>query len=141
MQVTIIDPPSGWKYGFPRVHTRPNHQSLEEWLVEKGYPKEDAKWASENCRYWMENQEDNMDIEHTDLTGTTQERMLARQRVIMDTLDSLKYQLDTMSVALESLKTRLESVEMELDEAADEEMQEFLVDLEMEEGVDNQENL
>ena len=82
-----------------------------------------------------------MDIEHTDLTGTTQERMLARQRVIMDTLDSLKYQLDTMSVALESLKTRLESVEMELDEAADEEMQEFLVDLEMEEGVDNQENL
>jgi|TARA_R100000656_G_scaffold39974_1_gene33389 hypothetical protein len=134
MQVTIIDPPSGWKYGFPRVHNRPNHQSLEEWLVEKGYPKEDAKWASENCRYWMENQEDNMDIEHTDLTGTT-------QGAIMDTLDSLKYQLDTMSVALESLKTRLESVEMELDEAADEEMQEFLVDLEMEEGVDNQENL
>ena len=83
-----------------------------------------------------------MDIEHTDLTGTPRGRRLCRtQGAIMDTLDSLKYQLDTMSVALESLKTRLESVEVELDEAADEEMQEFLVDLEMEEGVDNQENL
>ena len=53
---TIIDPPSGWRYGFPRP--LPNgrevgpEETLEEWLVSWGYPKEDAEWAAQHCRYW-----------------------------------------------------------------------------------------
>jgi hypothetical protein len=34
----IIDPPSGWKYGFPKP--MPNDVvDIKQWLVDNGYPK------------------------------------------------------------------------------------------------------
>jgi hypothetical protein len=32
-----VDPPSGWKYGFPKLWDCQG--SLQEWLVREGYPK------------------------------------------------------------------------------------------------------
>ena len=37
----IIDPPSGWKYGFPRPYDNPSNIPIEQWLVEHGYPQEE----------------------------------------------------------------------------------------------------
>lgn len=34
-----VDPPSGWKYGFPKVWDSEKDKPVEEWLVEQGYPK------------------------------------------------------------------------------------------------------
>ena len=34
-----IDPPSGWKYGFPKI--KDDDSDTIEWLVKNGYPKED----------------------------------------------------------------------------------------------------
>jgi hypothetical protein len=34
----MIDPPSGWKYGFPKPIPT-NVVNVKEWLVENGYPK------------------------------------------------------------------------------------------------------
>ena len=49
----FIDPPEGWKYGFPKV-LPDNIDNISDWLVEQGYPKE--KIASYGihfyCRYW-----------------------------------------------------------------------------------------
>ena len=56
MTVKMIDPPSGWRYGFPKALPDPEPANLTEWLVENGYPKEEIDNLGEYffCRYWEE---------------------------------------------------------------------------------------
>ena len=49
-----VDPPSGWQYGFPAPYDQSKDGTIEEFLIAKGYPKKDVKWASENCRSFYE---------------------------------------------------------------------------------------
>lgn len=49
---TFIDPPSGWKYGFPK-EIKPG-QDTRELLLNSGYPQNDVDWALQNCRTWEE---------------------------------------------------------------------------------------
>ncbi len=54
-KVLVIDPPSGWKYGFPRpvpADFGKETFSLSRWLVECGYPVRDIPFASKYSRYW-----------------------------------------------------------------------------------------
>lgn len=40
-----IDPPEGWKYGFPKEITEKEYNEIKDWgawCMEKGYPKEKA---------------------------------------------------------------------------------------------------
>ena len=58
MKLTMCDPPSGWKYGFPKAMPTV-FISLEEfrnWLVSEGYPEEEIKSYGDHfyCRYWEE---------------------------------------------------------------------------------------
>ena len=50
----MIDPPSGWKYGFPKPipDDRINNQLV--WLVEEGYPQKEIDNLGEYffCRTW-----------------------------------------------------------------------------------------
>ena len=39
--VTFIDPPSGWKYGFPKAVPDPQPENMLEWLLEQGYPQKE----------------------------------------------------------------------------------------------------
>lgn len=50
MKNIMVDPPAGWRYGFPKVyrHDRP----IEQWLIDNGYPEHDAHWASTVMRCW-----------------------------------------------------------------------------------------
>jgi hypothetical protein len=34
-----VDPPSGWKYGFPKIWDRDKNPNMYEWLIQEGYPK------------------------------------------------------------------------------------------------------
>ena len=34
-----VDPPSGWKYGFPKI--KHDDSNMIEWLVKQGYPEEE----------------------------------------------------------------------------------------------------
>ena len=56
MTVKMIDPPSGWKYGFPKALPDPEPVNIIEWLVENGYPREDIDRLGEYffCRHWEE---------------------------------------------------------------------------------------
>jgi hypothetical protein len=36
--MTLVDPPEGWKYGFPKELPDPPPEDLNAWLVSKGYP-------------------------------------------------------------------------------------------------------
>jgi len=42
--MTQIDPPSGWKYGFPKDYDEkgPWPENLKEWCIAHGYPREVA---------------------------------------------------------------------------------------------------
>jgi len=53
-KVLVIDPPSGWKYGFPKPVPK-NHEKdevLSAWLIEQGYPEKDIEHALKYSRYW-----------------------------------------------------------------------------------------
>jgi hypothetical protein len=65
MKVTMIDPPMGWKYGFPRVlpkhlEINTNIKEVQDWMIEEGYPKEviDAHGDYFPIRFWEEEQPD-----------------------------------------------------------------------------------
>jgi hypothetical protein len=56
--VTMIDPPSGWKYGFPKVLPQKfdTWEEQKAWLVSEGYPDKEIVSHGEYffCRYWEE---------------------------------------------------------------------------------------
>jgi len=33
-----VDPPEGWKYGFPAIYDPDTDGQMSEWIVRKGYP-------------------------------------------------------------------------------------------------------
>lgn len=53
--VTWVDPPSGWRYGFPKP--MPSEvPDFHAWLVSEGYPREEIEALGDNfwCRQWYE---------------------------------------------------------------------------------------
>lgn len=52
----FIDPPSGWKYGFPKELPSDQVNRTTEWMIEQGYPREEIDKMGEHfyCRYWEE---------------------------------------------------------------------------------------
>lgn len=51
----IVDPPSGWKHGFPCVLEE--GKNLIDLLREKGYPEKDIDLALKHTRMWKEEDE------------------------------------------------------------------------------------
>jgi hypothetical protein len=47
----LIDPPYGWRWGFPKPYQPREEQSCAEFLIENGYPANDAEWACKHCRF------------------------------------------------------------------------------------------
>lgn len=62
---TIVDPPSGWQYGFPKEYTPKHGQEFESWLLEQGYPPELLDLAAKHSRFW------NVDDENTACNPST----------------------------------------------------------------------
>ena len=55
MRMMIIDPPSGWMYGFPKVYDHDSEvETFENWLIRNGYPEKDIELAQKYSRYWEE---------------------------------------------------------------------------------------
>ena len=46
----MVDPPTGWKYGFPCEWKL--GESFEELLRRQGYPEKDFELATKYSRYW-----------------------------------------------------------------------------------------
>ena len=44
--VSLIDPPEGWKYGFPKPFPEMPAEDVEVWLALNGYPEE-------RINYWL----------------------------------------------------------------------------------------
>jgi hypothetical protein len=56
----LIDPPSGWQYGFPKKLPDPPPTNINHWLIEQGYPEELIKSFGNffYCRYIAEDDTD-----------------------------------------------------------------------------------
>lgn len=52
-KVLIVDPPSGWKYGFPKAcyANLDKDEDMVNWLLKNGYPKEELD--KEGKPYWL----------------------------------------------------------------------------------------
>lgn len=73
-KVTICDPPSGWKYGFPKVVPQEVMEALKaarptgsttaftDWLVFCGYPQSLIESYGEHfyCRYWEQEEDEQL---------------------------------------------------------------------------------
>ena len=57
----IYDPPSGWKYGFPKIYAPLDGEALEDTLKRDGYPEKEIAWGAANhCRFiYLEGEESN----------------------------------------------------------------------------------
>ena len=54
--VMYINPPDGWKYGFPKIVPEEHKNRLVEWLIEQGYPQEEIDSRGEHfySRFWYQ---------------------------------------------------------------------------------------
>lgn len=53
--VTMVDPPSGWKYGFPKILPESaKGESYFTWLISEGYPQAEIDNMGDHfySRYW-----------------------------------------------------------------------------------------
>lgn len=60
-KVRIVDPPSGWMYGFPAECPEDvwnDHDKFKQFLLDKGYPEEDVEFGSSYVRAWFVEKED-----------------------------------------------------------------------------------
>lgn len=66
--VLMIDPPSGWKYGFPKpLPENIEDKEIMRWLIENGYPQWEIDSMRDHfyCRYWKRELEINSEGEYT----------------------------------------------------------------------------
>lgn len=49
-----VDPPGGWRYGFPKVYDKEENPNLNDWLEKEGYPTNEINRLGDsfNCRFW-----------------------------------------------------------------------------------------
>lgn len=49
-----VDPPSGWKYGFPMVWDKKSEPDMKAWLIKNGYPQKEIDRLGEHfyVRCW-----------------------------------------------------------------------------------------
>lgn len=52
---TVIDPPGGWKYGFPKIIPDDQLGRVREWFVENGYPQAEIDSCGDHFYYrcWL----------------------------------------------------------------------------------------
>jgi len=57
--IKYIDPPSGWKYGFPKPIPE-EIKDVKEWLIKNGYPENEIDSLGEVFMYkcWYEGDDD-----------------------------------------------------------------------------------
>jgi len=54
-KITIYDPSSGWRYGFPKQYKPLPNETLKETLLRDGYPQKEIDNGGMRCvRFWEE---------------------------------------------------------------------------------------
>jgi hypothetical protein len=58
--VLMVDPPSGWKYGFPKPLPDPHPEDMTQWYLDNGYPQKEIDACGKHfySRYWEQEIDD-----------------------------------------------------------------------------------
>jgi peptidyl-tRNA hydrolase, PTH2 family len=64
MKHTMIDPPGGWQWGFPKPIPQDQLGRTREWLVENGYPQSEIDALGEHFYYRFWETEVQPELEH-----------------------------------------------------------------------------
>lgn len=41
----LVDPPNGWRYGFPKIYNPKPNETLKQWFIRMGYPENRVHFA------------------------------------------------------------------------------------------------
>ena len=52
MSKIMIDPPTGWRYGFPLPYDEAVDGPMRDFLLRHGYPEQDVDFALQYIRCW-----------------------------------------------------------------------------------------
>ena len=54
-----VDPPEGWRYGFPKAVPKDREADIMAWIIKEGYPPEKIQEMGDNfvIRCWREENE------------------------------------------------------------------------------------
>ena len=50
-RITVVDPPSGWLYGFPK-EVPADVTDFRQWLIDEGYPESEVDFGMQHIRQW-----------------------------------------------------------------------------------------
>jgi len=86
-----IDPPSGWRYGFPKIWDPQQEPDLHVWLIESGYPADQVNAGLNYYRQWLVTEEDTANYPEDDGELTqTQTDQITEKKSLTDTLESVR---------------------------------------------------
>ena len=66
-----VDPPEGWKHGFPAIYDSETDGQMSEWIVNKGYPVQTIKEYGEqwHIRCWSAEEPDEKKYPDKDISA------------------------------------------------------------------------
>jgi hypothetical protein len=79
-----IDPPSGWRYGFPKIWDPQQEPDIKTWLIESGYPADQVNAGLNYYRQWA------VDAAEIDPETPTVGEELNQKRSVFEGLDSMR---------------------------------------------------
>lgn len=55
-----VDPPEGWRYGFPKIYNADTDGDSRDWMIREGYPEEKIIQMGEYfyCGMWSADEEE-----------------------------------------------------------------------------------
>jgi hypothetical protein len=56
-----VDPPAGWKYGFPKVYEQEIDGDMTKWMLKEGYPQREIDNCGNHFYVRMWNYEENVE--------------------------------------------------------------------------------
>ena len=92
-KVLMVDPPSGYRYGFPKPYDKEKHPDFNLWLVSEGYPQKEIDSLGEQfcCRYWYEETEaespELKKVKELILQLTTEEKLFLIEKIMNNVND------------------------------------------------------
>jgi len=79
-----IDPPSGWRYGFPKIWDPQQEPDIKVWLIESGYPESEVNAGLNYYRQWL------VDAPEIEPDVPTIAEELDQKRSLTDSLESVR---------------------------------------------------
>ena len=71
-----VDPPEGWKHGFPAIYDSETDGQMSEWIISKGYPVQTIKEYGEqwHIRCWSAEEPDEKKYPDKDISAQKQSK-------------------------------------------------------------------